>query len=98
MKYGAYHVWLRVEGLTADERQAIRLTLEKADQGWEWDFVPEQDGSIWIAPLIKGDDPDTMDKHAVRALRSMLPPRPIGQAEVELSVDRFERRRDQMSE
>ena len=23
MKYGAYHVWLRVEGLTADERQAM---------------------------------------------------------------------------
>lgn len=92
MKYGAYHVWLRVKGLTAEECQAVRLTLEKAEQGWEWDFVPEQDGSIWIAPLIKGDNPDIMDKHAVRAVRSMLPRRPLGQAEVELSVERFERR------
>jgi hypothetical protein len=93
MKYGAYHVWLRVKGLTAEERQGVRLTLEKTEQGWEWDFVPEQDGSIWIAPLIKGDNPDTMDKHAVRAVRLMLPPRLMGHAEVELSVDRFERRR-----
>jgi hypothetical protein len=30
MKYGAYHVWLRVKGLTLDERQAAFLTLEKA--------------------------------------------------------------------
>ena len=93
MKYGAYHVWLRVKGLTADEHQAVRLSLEKADQSWLWDFVQEQNGTIWIAPLIKGDNPDTMDKQAVRAVRSMLPPRPIGQAEVELSVERLERRR-----
>jgi hypothetical protein len=93
MKYGAYHVWLRVKGLTADEREAAVLSLEKADQGWEWDFAPEQDGSIWIAPLIKGDNPDSMDQHAVRAVRSMLPRRPMGQAEVELYVERFERRR-----
>ena len=52
MKYGAYHVWLRVKGLTADERQGALLTLEKTEQGWEWDFVPEQDASIWIAPLV----------------------------------------------
>ncbi len=93
MKYGAYHVWLRVKGLTGDERQAALLTLEKAKQGLEWDFVPEQDGSICIAPLVKGDNPDSMDKDAVRAVRSMLPRRPMGQAEVELSVERFERRR-----
>jgi hypothetical protein len=60
MKYGAYHVWLRVHGLTADEGQAVPLTLEKAEQGCEWDFVPEQDGSILIAPLIRGDTPGTM--------------------------------------
>ncbi len=93
MKYGAYHVWLRVKGLTAEESQGFRLTLEKAEQGWEWDFLPEPDGSIWIAPLIKGDNPDIMDTHAVRAVRSMLPHRPMGQAEVELYVERFERRR-----
>ena len=93
MKYGAYHVWLRVKGLTADERQAVRLALEKTEQGWEWDFVPEHDGSISIAPLIKGDNPDTMDKHAIRAVRSMLPPRPMGRSDVDLSVERFERRR-----
>ncbi len=93
MKYGTHHVWLRVNGLTADERQAALLILEKAEQGWEWDFVPEPDGSVWIAPLVKGDNPDSMDKHAVCAVRSMLPPRPMGQAEVALSVERFERRR-----
>jgi hypothetical protein len=93
MKYGAYHVWLRVKGLTADERQAAVLSLEKADQGWEWDFAPEPDGSIWIAPLVKGDNPDSMDQHAVRAVRSMLPRRPMGQAAVEVYVERFERRR-----
>jgi len=93
MKYGAYHVWLRVKGLTPDERQTALLTLEKAEQGWEWDFAPEPDGSVWIAPLVKGDNPDTMSKPAVRAVRSMLPPRPIGQTEVDVSVERFERRR-----
>ena len=93
MKYGAYHVWLRVSGLTTEEREGVRLTLEKAAPGWEWDFVSEPDGSIWIAPLIKGDDPDSMDQHAVRAVRPMLPHRPAGQAEVGLSVERFERRR-----
>ncbi len=93
MRYGAYHVWLRVNGLTADERQAALSTLENADQGWEWDFASEPDGSVWIAPLVKGDNPDTMGKPAVRAVRSMLPPRRIGQAEVQLSVERFERRR-----
>jgi hypothetical protein len=31
-----------------------------------------------------------MDKDAVRVVRSMLPRRPMGQAEVELSVERFE--------
>ena len=51
MKHGACHVWLRVKGLTADERQGALLTLEKAEPGWEWDFVPERDGSIRIAPL-----------------------------------------------
>lgn len=93
MKYGAYDVWLRVKGLTADERQGVLLTLERAEQGWEWDFDPEQDGSIRIAPLVRGDNPDIMDKHAVSAVRSMLPRRPMGQAELELSVERFERRR-----
>lgn len=93
MKYGAYHVWLRVKGLTVDERQVALLTLEKAEQGWEWDFVPEQDGSIWIAPLVKGDNPDIMDKQAIRALRSVLPPRPLGHSDVEFSLERFERRR-----
>jgi hypothetical protein len=93
MKYGAYHVWLRVKGLTADERHAAVLSLEKADQGWEWDFAPEPDGSIWIAPLVKGDNPDSMDQQAVRAVRSMLARRPMGQAEVEVYVERFERRR-----
>ena len=80
MKYGAYHVWLRVIGLTADERHAATLPLDKADLGWEWDFVSEPDGSVWIAPLVKGDNPDAVEKHAVRAVRSMLPARPIGQA------------------
>jgi hypothetical protein len=93
MKYGAYHVWLRVNGLTADERQAALLSLEKADQGWEWDFAAEPDGSVWIAPLVRGDNPDTMEKDAVRAVRSMLPARPIGHAELNLSVERLERRR-----
>jgi len=71
MKYGAYHVWLRVNGLTANERQAALLTLE--DAGWEWDFPSEPDASVWIAPLIKGDNPDRMEKHAVRTVRSVLP-------------------------
>jgi hypothetical protein len=93
MKYGAYHVWLRVNGLTADERQAALLALEKADQGWEWDFASEPDRSVWIAPLIRGDNPDTMEKHAVRVIRSMLPARSIGEAEAHLSVERLERRR-----
>ena len=93
MKYGAYHVWLRVKGLTAEECQGVRLTLERAQQGWEWDSPPEPDGSVWIAPLIKGDNPDTMEKHAVRAVQSMLPPRPLVQAEVQLTVERLERRR-----
>jgi hypothetical protein len=93
MKYGAYYVWLHVKGLTSEEQQGVRLTLEKAEQGWEWDFDPEPDGSIWIAPLIRGDTPDTMEKQALRAVRAMLPRRPIGQAEVQLSVERLERRR-----
>jgi len=93
MKYGAYHVWLRVNGLTADERKAALPILERADQGWEWDFPSEPDGSVWIAPLIKGDNPDTMEKQAVRAVRSILPTRRVGQAEVQLSVERLERRR-----
>jgi hypothetical protein len=93
MKYGAYHVWLRVNGLTAEERQVARLSLEKMEQGWEWDFAPEPDGSVWIAPLVRGDNPDTMEKHAIGAVRSMLPRRPLGGAQAEVAVDRLERRR-----
>jgi hypothetical protein len=93
MKYGAYHVWFRVAGLTEDERQATRESLERAEQGWEWDFDPEPDGSVRIAPLVRGDNSDTMEKHAIRAARSMLPTRPIGQPEVNLAVERLERRR-----
>lgn len=93
MKYGAYHVWLRVGGLTEKERQAARFSLEQTDKGWEWDFVPEPDGSVWIAPLVRGDNPDTMEKDAVQAVRSMLPRRPFGEAEPKLAVERLERRR-----
>ncbi len=93
MKYGAYHVWLRVTGLTPDEQQAARLALENAQQGWEWDFAPEPDGSVWIAPLVRGDNSDTMEKSAISAVRSMLPRRPFGQAKATLAVERLERRR-----
>ena len=93
MKYGAYYVWLQVKGLTAEEREAVHLILKTGEQGWEWESVPESDGSIWIAPLIKGDNPDVMDKRAVQAMRAILPRRPIGQAEAQLVVERFERRR-----
>ena len=51
MKYGAYHVWLRVKGLTADEPQGALLTLE-GGPGPGMDFAPEQDGSIRIECLL----------------------------------------------
>jgi hypothetical protein len=59
MRYGAYHVWIRVKGLTEEERRAVLVILEKekAEQLWDWDFNLEPDGSIWIAPLVKGDNP-----------------------------------------
>ena len=93
MKYGAYHVWLRVDGLSEDERQAARLTLEQGDQGWEWDFVPEPDGSVWIAPLVRGETPTQRRNTPSAAVRSMLLRRSPGQAEVKLAVERLERRR-----
>ncbi len=93
MRYGAYHVWMCVKGLTEEERRAVLVILEqeKAELPWDWDFNLEPDGSIWIAPLIKGDNPDVMDRQAVREVRSLLPRRRVGQTEPELYVDRFER-------
>lgn len=93
MKYGAYHVWIRVKGLTEEERRAVLGILEKEKGGelWDWDFNLEPDGSIWIAPLVKGDNPDPMDRQAVRELRSMLPGRRVGLTDPEIYVDRFER-------
>ncbi len=48
MRYGAYHVWIRVKGLTEEERRAVLVILEKekAEQLWDWDFNLEPDGSI----------------------------------------------------
>ena len=95
MRYGAYHVWIRVRGLTEAEGRGLLAILEKekAQQGWDWDFALDEAGSVWIAPLVRGDNPDVMDRQAVREVRSLLPGRRVGQPMPRLEVDRFERLR-----
>lgn len=89
----------RVHGLTGEpvldrgRTPGVRLTLEKAEQGREWDLRSGARRKHWIAPLTKGENADIMDMHSVRAVRSMLPRRHGRQREVELFIERFERQR-----